>query len=63
MWQTKQDNYANDLVKTQVCASFHMRADTQRKVLPKLIELSVGTSLLPGGGGGVNQQRSIREGN
>ena len=44
MWQTKQDNYANDLVKTQVCESFHMRADTQRKVLPKLIDLCVDKS-------------------
>ena len=48
IWQKKQDNYANDLVKTQVFASFHMRADdTRRKVLPKLfliIELCVDTS-------------------
>ena len=48
IWQKKQDNYANDLVKTQVFASFHMRADdTRKKVLPKLfliIELCVDTS-------------------
>ena len=33
-------------MKTQVCASFHMRADARRKVLPKLlfIELCVNTS-------------------
>ena len=50
------------VVKIQVRASFHMRADTRRKVLPKLKELFVGASLLPGGGegGGGNQQRSIR---
>ena len=54
------------VVKIQVCASFHMRADTRRKVLPKLIKLFVGVSLLRGrgrGGGGGNQQRSIRGGN
>ena len=39
----KQDNYANGLVKIQVCTSFHMRADTRRKVLPKLVELCVDT--------------------
>ena len=30
IWQTKEDSYANDLVKTQLWASFHMRADTRR---------------------------------
>ena len=28
--QTKEDSYANGLVKTQLWASFHMRADTRR---------------------------------
>ena len=45
----KKYNYANDLVKIQVCASFHMPADqladTRREVLLKLIELCVGASL------------------
>ena len=57
----KKYNYANDLVKIQVCASFHMPADqladTRREVLLKLVELCVGASLrrtnTPGGGGGV----------
>ena len=39
----KKDKYANDLVKIQVCASFRMRADTRREVLPKIIELCVDT--------------------
>ena len=30
IWQAKEDNYANGLVKTQLWASFHMRADTRR---------------------------------
>ena len=55
----KKYNYANDLVKIQVCASFHMPADqladTRREVLLKLVELCVGASLrrtnTPGGGG------------
>ena len=50
------------VVKIQVCASFHMRADTGRKVLTKLIERFVDASLLRPGGGD-NQQRSIRGGN
>ena len=41
----KKYNYANNLVKIQACASFHMPADqladTRREVLPKLIELCV----------------------
>ena len=43
------------VLKIQVRVSFHMRADTRRNVLPKLIELFVGASLRPGvgGGGGV----------
>ena len=44
----KKYNYANNLVKIQVCASFHMPADqladTRREVLLKLIELCVGAS-------------------
>ena len=67
----KKYNYANDLVKIQVCASFHMAADqladTRREVLLKLVELCVGASLrrtnTPGGGGGRTQQRFIRGGN
>ena len=67
----KKYNYANDLVKIQVCASFHMPAhqlaDTLREVLLKLVELCVGASLrrtnTPGGGGGRTQQRFIRGGN
>ena len=39
-------------VKIQVRASFHMRVVTRRKVLPKLIKLYVGVSLLRGRGGG-----------
>ena len=50
------------VVKIQARASFHMLVDTRRKVLPKLIKLFVGVSLLRGRGGG-NQQRSIRGGN
>lgn len=30
IWKKKEDNYANGLVKTQLWASFHMRADTRR---------------------------------
>ena len=57
----KKYNYANDLVKIQVCASFHMPADqladTRREVLLKLV--GVGASLrrtnTPGGGGVLNK--------
>ena len=63
-----KDNYAsNGLVKTQLWASFHIRADTRRNVLPKLIRLCVDTLSwclsTSWGGGEVNQQRFIRGGN
>ena len=62
----EKDNYANDLVKTQLWASFRLRADTQRKFLAKLIELCVDTlswSLSTSGGwAGGNQQRFMMGG-
>ena len=43
----KKYNYANDLVKIQVCGSFHMQAhqlaDTRWEVILKLIEVCVDT--------------------
>ena len=52
------------VIKIQVRASFHMRADTRRKVLPKLIELFVGASPLRGrgGGGGVGKTKKNYKG-
>ena len=56
-----RDNYAsNGLVKTQLWASFHIRADTRRLCVDRL---SWCLSTSGGGGGEGNLQRFIRGGN